>query len=195
MSQENEAVQAAERILRAVIDIDSDCIDALNSLGVLLHMSGRSAAAADLYERVLKLDPDRLTALNNLAWILCAEQGECERSLELVKRGLANNPDYVDLIDTSGMVHYRLGRYDKAIKDFRKCIRLYRGRAPAVVGSYFHLGQAFQRLGRKSEAISNLKKSLELDVQIGGLSPANKAEAQRLLAELSEKSNHVPITN
>ncbi len=195
MSQENGARQAAERILRAVIDIDSDCIDALSALGVLLHMSGNSADAADIYERVLKLDPDRLTALNNLAWILCAEQGECERSLELVKRGLAQNPDYVDLIDTSGMVHYRLGRYDKAIEDFRKCIRLYHGRAPAVVGSYFHLGQAFQRLGRKSEAISNLKKSLELDVQIGGLSPANKAEAQRLLAELSEKSNHVPVTN
>jgi len=160
MSQENEAVQAAESILRAVIDIDSNCVDALNSLGILLHMSGRFAAA-----------------------------------VELVKRGLAKNPDYVDLIDTSGMVHYRLGRYDKAIEDFTKCIRLYHSRAPAVVGSYFHLGRALERLGRKSEAISNLKKALELNEQIGGLSPENKAEAQRLLTELSEKSNHVPITN
>jgi len=187
MSQENGARQAAESILRTVIDINPDSVDALSALGVLLHMSGNSADAADIYERVLKLDPYRLTALNNLAWILCAEQGECERALELVKRGLAQNPNYVDLIDTSGMVHCQLGRYEKAVEDFTRCIKLYHGRAKAVVGSYFHLGKALQRLERNSEAISNLKKSLELNMQIGGLSPENKAEAQRLLTELTEK--------
>jgi tetratricopeptide (TPR) repeat protein len=195
MGQENGARQAVESILRVVIDIDPDCVDAVSSLGVLLHASGNSADAADIYERVLKLDPDRLTALNNLAWILCAEQGECERSLELVKRGLAKNPYYVDLIDTRGIVLYQLGRYDRAVEDFTKCTKLYPRRAPAVVGSYFHLGQALQQLKRNSEAIINLKKSLELNMQIGGLSPENKAQAQRLLTELSEKYNHVPISN
>jgi tetratricopeptide (TPR) repeat protein len=195
MSQESQAKKVAEDILRTIIDNDSDCVDALNSLAVLMHMSERSAAAADLYEKVLKLDPDRLTALNNLAWILCQEQDKCEQSLELVRRGLAKNPNYIDLIDTSGMVHYRLGRYDKAVEDFTKCIKLYRSGARAVVGSYFHLGRALQRLGQENEAISNLKKSLDLNVRIGGLSPAEAAEARQLLAELSEKPNYVPITN
>ena len=195
MSRENEAKQAAESILRAVIDIDPDCVDALSSLGVLLHMSERFADAVKLYERTLELDPDRITALNNLAWILCAEQGQCQRSLELVKRGLALNPYFVDLIDTRGTVYYQLGEYDKAVEDFTKCTKLYSRRAPAVVGSYFRLGKALQQLERNSEAISNLKKSLELNEQIGGLSPGNKAQAQRLLTELSEKYNHVPISN
>ncbi|RKY11528.1 MAG: hypothetical protein DRP65_03980 [Planctomycetota bacterium] len=194
-SQENGARQAAESILRAVIDIDPDCVDALSSLGVLLHMSGNSADAARFYEKVLELDPDRITALNNLAWILCAEQGQCQRSLELVKRGLAQNPDYVDLIDTRGIVYYHLGRYDKAVEDFTKCIKLYRRRAPAIVGSHFRLAKALRKLERNSEAVTNLKKSLELSEQIGGLTPENKAQARQLLTELSEKYNHVPISN
>jgi tetratricopeptide (TPR) repeat protein len=195
MDQDDEAKQAAGRILRQVIDIDPDCIDALSSLAVLLHMSGRSVEAVNLYEKVLRLDPGRLTALNNLAWILCTEQDECQRSLELVKRGLAKNPDYIDLIDTSGMIHYRLGRYEEAVEDFTKCIKLYGSRRSAVVGSYFHLGMVLEQLGQKSEAISNLKKSLDLNTQIGGLSPENTTEARRLLEELSEKSNYDTITN
>jgi tetratricopeptide (TPR) repeat protein len=195
MSQENQAKKVAEDILRTIIDNDSDCVDALSSLAVLMHMSGRSVAAVDLYEKVLKLDPDRLTALNNLAWILCQEQDKCEQSLELVRRGLAKNPNYIDMIDTSGMVHYRLGQYEKAVEDFTKCIKLYHSGASAVVGSYFHLGRALQRLGQENEAISNLKKSLDLNVRIGGLSPAEAAEARQLLAEISEKPNYVPITN
>ncbi len=194
-NQESQAKKVAEDILHTIIDNDPDCVDALSSLAVLMHMSGRFVAAADLYKKVLKLDPDRLTALNNLAWILCQEQDKCEQSLELVRRGLAKNPNYIDLIDTSGMVHYRLGRYDKAVEDFTKCIKLYRSGARAVVGSYFHLGRVFQRLGQENEAISNLKKSLDLNVRIGGLSPAEAAEARQLLAELSEKPNYVPITN
>jgi len=195
MSQQNEAKQAAESILRTAIDINPDSVDALSALGVLLHMSGNSVDAVEIYERVLRLEPDRLTALNNLAWILCAEQAQCERALDLVERGLEQNPNYLDLIDTRGTVYYQMGWYDKAVEDFTKCTKLYRRRAPAVVGSYFHLGQSLRQLGRKSEAISNLKKSLELNMQIGGLSPENKAQAQRLLTELSEKSNHVPISS
>ena len=195
MSQENEAKQAAEGILRTAIDINPDSVDALSALGVLLHMSGNSADAVEIYERVLKLEPDRLTALNNLAWLLCAEQDQCERALDLVERGLEQNPNYLDLIDTRGTVYYQMGRYDKAGEDFTKCTKLYRRRAPAIVGSYFHLGQALQQLGRKSEAISNLKKSLDLNSKIGGLSPEDTDEAQRLLTELSEKSNYVSVTN
>jgi hypothetical protein len=81
------------------------------------------------------------------------------------------------------------------VEDFTKCIKLYRSGASAVVGSYFRLGKALQRLGQENEAISNLKKSLDLNVRIGALSPAEAAEARQLLAELSEKPNYVPITN
>jgi len=195
MTQEDGAKQAAESILRTVLDIEPDCVDALSSLGVLLHMSGNLADAMEIYERVLKLAPDRPTALNNLAWILCEEHGQCRRALKLIERGLDLNPNYVDLIDTRGIVYYQMGWYDKAVEDFTKCTKLYRHRVPAVVGSYFRLGKTLQQLERNSEAISNLKKSLDLDKQIGGLSPENKAQAQRLLTELSEKYNHAPISN
>ncbi|HIJ71383.1 MAG TPA: tetratricopeptide repeat protein [Planctomycetes bacterium] len=195
VSPEGGAKKAAESILHSIIDIDPGCVDALSSLGVLLHMSGNYADAAQTYEKVLKLEPERLTALNNLAWILCKEQDQCRRALELVERGIEQNPEYIDLIDTRGTVYYRLGWYDKAVEDFTKCTKLYMRREPAAAGSYLRLGKTLEKLARYSEAIVNLKKSLDINSQVGGLSQKDADEARRLLTELSEKSNYVSVTN
>ncbi|MHC5061272.1 MAG: tetratricopeptide repeat protein [Planctomycetota bacterium] len=193
--QESGARETAENILRTIIDQDPQCFEALNALAILMHMSGRTSEAAELYEKVLKLDPDRTTALNNLAWILCRKQGKCEQALELVERGLKKNPDYIDLIDTGGIVNYELGQYDKAAEEFSKCIRLYSPKNRQVSGSYFNLAKTLIKQNLEIEAISNLEKALDLNIQIGGLSPADAAEARRLLDKLLEKPNYVPSTN
>jgi tetratricopeptide (TPR) repeat protein len=158
-------------------------------LGVLLQTAGRSAEAAKLYERVLELQADNLIAINNLAWILCEEQGRPKEAIELAERGLAKAPDYVDLIDTRGMAYYRLKQYDKAAQDFKKCVRLYPSRVPAIVTSYFHLGRCLAELGEKAQAIEQLNKALESNKELGGLSGVEITEVHRLLAQLSGGGN------
>ena len=182
----SEAKKTAENILRMVLEKDADCAEAMNSLAMLLQITGRFEESAQLYQKIIALQPDNVIAINNLAWILCEEQGKFEQALELAHRGLKISPDYIDLIDTRGVVYYQLGKFDRAVQDFTRCLKLYPdGESPATA-SYLHLGRALAKLGQKSEAVENLRKALDLNTEIGGLSVAENAEAQRLVKELSQ---------
>jgi tetratricopeptide (TPR) repeat protein len=152
----------------------------------MLEMAGRSAEAAELYQQLLKLEPNNVIAINNLAWIMCEKQGKYQEALELARKGLDLAPQYMDLIDTRGMVYYRLGEFSKAVQDFTSCIKLYPNSAPAGVASRFHLARAFAKLGQKDQAINYLKQALDFQSRIGGLSKTELAEAQLLLEQLKE---------
>ncbi len=184
--QDAQARSAAGDILRFIMKSDSDCTEALGGLALLLQISDRQAESAELYQRLLSIEPDNLIALNNLAWILCEQQGQPQQALELAERGLKKAPDYLDLIDTRGVVYYRLRQYDKAIEDFSKCINMYSAEMPAGVAAQFHLGRALLMSGNSREASKQLKAALETNKKIGGLSTADLTEAQRLLKQIEE---------
>ncbi len=184
--EDSQARKTAEDILRMILENDSDCNEAMSVLAMLLQITSRFAESATLYQQILTLQPDNVIAINNLAWMLCEEQGKYQQALELAQRGLGIAPNYVDLIDTRGVVYYKLGQYDKAIADFNRCLRLYPDGAPSAVASYLHLGRALAKLGQKDKAVESLEKALELNTKIGGLSAADYDETQRLVEELSQ---------
>ncbi len=184
-AKDSEAGQIAEDLLRGVLSRDAGSVLAMMQLGMLLQAAGRSAEAVTLYERVLELQPDSSVAINNLAWILCEEQGQCQRALELARRGLEKAPDYVDLIDTRGVAYYHLGQFDKAAKDFTECIGLYPTGTPSLAASHFHLARALAQLGQKQQAVENLRKSMQLNSESPALGAEDLTEAQRLLEQLS----------
>ncbi|MGB2808642.1 MAG: tetratricopeptide repeat protein [Sedimentisphaerales bacterium] len=185
VTQDSQAKKIAEDLLRRVLDREPNSLSAMNSLAMLLQMTGRPAEAAAFYHRILKLQPDNVIVINNLAWILCEEQGKHEEALHLADRGLKIAPNYVDLIDTRGVAYYRLGQFEKARQDFNTCLTLYPKGTPALTATYFHLGRVLAELGQKKEAIENLNKALELNTEIGGLSDKDTKEATSLLQELS----------
>lgn len=187
-SQETRPKKIAEDLLRSLLERKPDSITAMESLALLLLATGKSPEAASLYSRILKLQPDNVIAINNLAWILCEKQGQYKQAFELALRGLSIAPEYLDLINTCGVIYYRLGQYDKAVQCFKKCVNLYPAWEPSVVGSYFYLGKALAGLGQKNEAVKNLNKALELNAQMGTLSPEDVVEAQRLVEQLSRGS-------
>jgi len=186
--EEGRARKTAEEILRMVIKDNSDSTEAMRPLAILLQIGGRTAESAQLYERILELEPDNVIAINNLAWIICEVQGKPKEALDLAQRGLKIAPNYYDLIDTRGVIYYRLGQLDKAVHDFNECIRLYPGITPSSIGTRFYLARSLAELGQKDKAIQYLKEALELNSQNGGLSTADLAEAQGLLNELKEGS-------
>jgi tetratricopeptide (TPR) repeat protein len=184
-TQDSQAKKTAEDLLRKVLDREPNSLPAMNSLAMLLQVTGRPEEASKLYEQILKLQPDNIVAINNLAWALCEDRGKHQQALELAERGLKIAPNYVDLIDTRGVAYYRLDECDKAVQCFTRCLTLYPRGTPAATATYFHLGRALFELGRKEEAIENLNKALELNAEIGDLSNADIEETRRLLQELS----------
>lgn len=187
--QDSQSKKTAEDLVRMVLKGDPDNIEAMNVLVVLLlGTADRADEAVDLYRRLLELQPRNVIAMNNLAWILCEEQGKYLEALELTQKGLQAEPDYADLLDTRGVIYYRLGEYEKAVQDFTKSMSLYLGTTPASIGTRFHLARALARSGQKDKAIEQLNQALDLENRIGGLSTADRADAQRLLKELQEGS-------
>ena len=186
--EDNQARKTAEDILRMILKDDSDCAKALSVLAILLQIGGQTAESAALYQQLLELEPDNIIAMNNLAWIMSEVQGKHQQALDLARKGLKIAPNYYDLIDTRGVIYYRLGEFDKAILDFNECIKLYPGITQASIGTRFYLARALAELGQKDKAIQFLKEAMELESPTGGLSTADLAEAQRLLNQLKEGS-------
>ncbi len=183
-TQNSAARKTAEIILRRVLDRDRNCLPAMNVFAMLLQTTGRVTEAATLYQQILEAQPDNVVAVNNLAWILCQKQGKPQQALELIQPALKIAPNYIDLIDTQGMIHLRLGQCEKASQVFIRCLKLYPNSTPAAVASRFHLGKALACMGQKDKAIDSLNKALGRNSRIRGLSPTEVDEAQRLIREL-----------
>ena len=185
ITEDSQAQKIAEDLLRGVLANHPDSLPAMNALALLLQITDRPAESARFYRQVLSLEPDNVKAINNLTWILCEDQGKHEEALKLAELGLKIAPNYIDLIDTRGVIYYRLGQFEKARQDFNKCLKLYPKGTPAATATYFHLGRALNKLGQKEESIEKLNKALELNAEIGVLSDKDTEEATSLLQELS----------
>jgi tetratricopeptide (TPR) repeat protein len=184
----------AESLSRQMLLRDADCARAMEMLAMLLQSSGRTNEAAEVYTRLLKKEKNNVVAINNLAWILCEAEHRYAQALELAKRGLEESPDYADLIDTCGVIYFRLGEHKEAVESLSQCIKMYPENSQALVASRFHLARALAALGEEKGAIENLKLSLDLHDKVGGLSQSEVAEADSLRRALLEGQANVTIT-
>jgi len=184
---DNEAMKTAEDILRKILEEHPKSVETISTLAMLLQTLNNTKEAAELYQSILTIQPDNVIAMNNLAWIMCEQQGKHKQALELAQKGFEIQPNYIDIIDTRGVAYYRLGEFEKAIQDFATCIKRYPIGATAVSATYFHLGRAFAKLEQTDKAIENLNKALELNNKTGGLPATDLDEAKRLLEQLSKE--------
>ena len=185
-SNDQASREAAEKIFNVIVNTEYDSVDAISSLAMLHHASGRFGKAVRLYERVLMLDPDRLDALNNMAWVLCENLNQYEQALELAAKGLQTDPEYADLIDTAAVAKYRLNRHYDAIEDFNRCIRLYQPDTAGIVNAYFHLARAYYKLQRNNDARLYLNRALQDNEKINALTPQDINEAKAILNKISK---------
>lgn len=187
-SNEGEAPKkAGERVLRLMFADRPRDIQIVGTLAVLMQTQGRDDEAAEFYRRAIEIKPDDVVSMNNLAWIICENQGRHAEAVELAEKGLALAPEYIDLIDTRGVAYYRMGRFDDAIRDFSECIKLYPEDTPAVTAAHFHLARALAKAKRTDESVENLNKALRLNDKVGGLSPDDLVEVNNLLEKLSNE--------
>ncbi len=187
-SSDEQAQTNAELYLRAILERNSRDVAAMNYLAMLLQRNKRFTESADLYRKILSDNPQNVIAANNLAWILCKNQNQYEPALKLVNSALEIAPNYVDLIDTRGVIYHQLGRFKEAIIDFEKCLELYRNQTPAKTASHFHLALSLEGNQQIQKAAEHAKTALSLNAKVGGLSPTEIAEANRIV-NVSERNN------
>jgi tetratricopeptide (TPR) repeat protein len=168
-SGDREALQMAEDQLRMILDPNPESVSTLLLLGMLMQDAGRDDEATRLNRRILSLDPNNVIAINNLSWLLCESPSSSpetmQESLQLADRGLTLVPDYMDLLDTRGVIYYRLANHEKAEADLRKCLELFPAYSPQSAAPQFHLARVYASMNRKTEALEHLKVALSLNVK------------------------------
>lgn len=68
------------------------------------------------YENSLEEDPENLTSLNGLGYVLACEDKDLTRALSLCKHAVNSAPDSAACLDSLGYVYLKLGLYEDARK-------------------------------------------------------------------------------
>ncbi|MDO9640861.1 MAG: tetratricopeptide repeat protein [Pseudotabrizicola sp.] len=149
----------ARAVLDAGLEAQPDNESLLWTRAGLLERDGRFDETIAIYEKLYERNSSNIVAANNLASMITSYRDDPE-SLErayAIARRLRDSP-VPAFQDTYGWIEYRRGNPDVALKYLE----------PAAKGlpddplAQFHLGMAYADLGRKDEAIAQLRRALEL---------------------------------
>jgi tetratricopeptide (TPR) repeat protein/peroxiredoxin len=207
LQKNTEARQSFERAVKLHASYPDTLANAWNNLGLLDTKEGRTEEAIGYFQEALRSSPDHLIALNNLGnayrlqkeWdkarrtferslrvssgdadanyglaMVFAQGDDPDRAYEYLQRALKSRPVYPEALNNLGILYLRTQRRDEAVATFEACIRV----APGFDQSYLNLARVYIIDGTTDKARTVLLELLKQH--------PNHAEAQRLLAQLSQ---------
>jgi tetratricopeptide (TPR) repeat protein len=136
----------------------------LSTLGLVLDTAGRWSEARQVYEVVLKIDPNNGVALNNLAFLLTEHGGDLNDALTKAQRAKQLLPDLSEVSDTLGWIYLKKNLTDNAIDIFKDLVN----KVPAQAVFRYHLGMAYSQKGDKTRALKELQDALKYNPTKGG---------------------------
>ncbi|HNM39326.1 MAG TPA: tetratricopeptide repeat protein, partial [Giesbergeria sp.] len=80
-------------------------------------------AEAD-FRKALELYPDQPLVLNYLGYSWVDRHMNLEEGFKMLRRAVELRPTDGYIVDSLGWAHYRLGRYDEAVKELERAIAL-----------------------------------------------------------------------
>ena len=134
--------------------------------------TGDLAGAIREHERLLDAAPRDAGLLNNLAW-LYEETGD-ERALATAERAYRLSPRAPEVMDTLGWILVQRGDAARGLTLLREA----HARSSVDPGIRYHLAVALARLGRKAEAVAQLREVMRSE------NDAIKTRARSLMDEL-----------
>ncbi|MEO0964934.1 MAG: tetratricopeptide repeat protein [Planctomycetota bacterium] len=141
-------------------------------------------AADTMYQRVLELNPNDASSLNNYAFMLISNLDQPQRGLELAERAVRLLPQNARVLDTLGLAELHADRVQDAI------LTLQRSRQLERLGvNTLHLGMAYAQAGRYTDARDMFEQAIQIGEAEGDADTA--ASARERLASLADPSANV----
>ena len=134
---------------------------------------GRADRALAGYQRVLKIDPNNVLALNNIGWILTDRKDPA--GLEYAERAHRLAPFNPGILDTLGLAYLTNGDPKRAVQLLGMATTMN----PSSADIRLHLAQALAASGDKAAARAEVEPLTKLDIR----SPV-RAQAEKLLSSL-----------
>ena len=129
----------------------------LYNLALASQQTGRFREAAEIYERLLALDPRNAMAWNNLA-LARKGTGDLEGAAEAAQRAVFLEPKWPEAWNNLAVIMELLDRLDRAEAGFKRAIEL----RPGYLAALYNLGCLHHRMNRFEQASKCLRKVLDM---------------------------------
>lgn len=148
----------AERSIRKSLASDPNDTGLLITLSSIQDRAGRHSDSESTLRRVLDLDPDNATALNNLGYFLTERGERLEEALGLIQRAVNIDPTNGSFLDSLGWLYFRMNKLTEA-KRYLEQAAVYEHQSSTIRE---HLGDLYAKLGDKVKARQYWEAALRL---------------------------------
>ncbi len=159
-------------------------VSALMKMATLLDKQGESAKAAKTYQDLLKVAPQFVPALNNLAYLLSEKLGKNDDAYPLASKARelssADPKTAASISDTLGWIQFHRREFPRALLLLQESA----AQLPQEPDIQFHLGMAFYMMGQEQNARLAFQHALQQNLDFQG-----RSEAQKRLALLDLDPN------
>jgi tetratricopeptide (TPR) repeat protein len=156
--KEQKNMELAKSSFQTAIEMNPQNVEAFNLLG-MIYAEEDDGLSMTYYNTVLDIDSAHKEALYNRAFFL-QDQGYVQDALEAYDLLLKFHPGTAVAYYNKGYVYFGyLNDVAQAIDAFTEAIRFN----PQFVKAYFNRAVALEEKGKKSDAINDYKKVVELD--------------------------------
>ena len=114
--------------------------------------------AINLYNEILKIEPNFIEAHNNLG-VSFKALGEDQKAISCYEKAIQIDPNLLQAQFNLGNIFKTLGEDQKAISCYEKAIQI----DPNCINAYNNLGSIFKALGEDQKAISCYEKAIQIN--------------------------------
>ncbi len=147
--------EAAEQLLREMIEARPDSADLYYNLGNNLSRQGRNDEALASWAGALDRNPDHIPTLVNSAIVL-AQSGELAEAERRCRRVLEIQPDHPGALSSLGSIAALGGRRAEALRWFERALEL----EPERAGTHDSIAQVFAAERRFADAIRHFRSAV-----------------------------------
>jgi len=122
------------------------------------HSHGNLPQAAQIYQQILKANPEHPDALHLLG-VLFAQTGDIKQAEHHIRKAITINPKQADYYSHLGNVLKETGRLEMAIDYHEKALKL----APREAAIHVNLGVCLHELGEYERAIAHYEKAQRIE--------------------------------
>ncbi len=159
--QEDQQIDKALEMYRRALELsrdDNQKAQAYLSLAIVYQMQEKYSQAESAYLDVLKLRPNYVRALNNLAYMYADELSNPNKALQYAQKAYIIEPASANVLDTYGWTLALLEKYDQAEKYLARSIRLDN----SLAENRYHLGWVYEKTTRLNQAMKLYRQAYEL---------------------------------
>ena len=135
-----------------------DTIEKIFNLAIKNHQEDKTDIALELYNQILKINPNHSQTLNNIA-VIFTNSKDYQKAISSYEKAIEINPNFADAHYNLGVIFMKLRDYQKAISCYEKVIESN----PNYAKAYYNQGNTYSELGDYQKALVCYDKAIKIN--------------------------------